>query len=123
MKIKLGENVKIDVWALLLIIAVVFLLIYFRFFNTAPDSGPSRETVKCIASKSTIYISTGCHACAAQEKLFGKNFMFLNIVDCLIEGQKCSQQNVTSVPTWFINGERHIGVQEIDVLLSLTGCS
>lgn len=122
MKIKLGEKVRIDAWLVLIILAVLVLVVYFRFFNNG-EEGLSKETVQCIASDSTIYISTGCHACAAQEALIGENFKYLNIVDCVIEGEKCSQNNITSVPTWFIKGERLEGVQQIENLLKLTGCS
>ena len=122
MRIKLGEGLSIDGKVAVIILIVLALFVYFRFFNDQ-EQGLSKETVQCIASGSKIYISTGCHACAAQEALLGDNFRYLDITDCLIDGDKCSQDNITSVPTWFINGEKRVGVQEIDTLLRLTGCT
>lgn len=123
MKIKLTKKLSIDSTTLIIILAVLLLVVYFTYFRGNGDIGPGAETVKCIASKSTIYISTGCVACKAQEELFGDNFKYLNIVNCLVEGQKCSQANVTKVPTWFIQGQRIEGVQQIENLINLTGCS
>jgi hypothetical protein len=58
------------------------------------------EISKCIASRSTLYVQTGCHACATQEALFGDYFKNLNVVDCFYQRDKCS--NVQYTPTWVI---------------------
>lgn len=123
MKVKLSKKISIDGTTLLIIVVVVLLVVYFTYLRGDGDNGPSIDTVKCIASKSTLYISTGCHACAQQEELFGENFKHLNTINCFIEGKKCGQANVTRVPTWIINEERMTGVQPIEKLISLTGCS
>ncbi|MFC1734085.1 hypothetical protein ACFL6I_27590, partial [candidate division KSB1 bacterium] len=121
--IKLSKKISIDSTTLLIILAVLVLVVYFTYFRGDGTDGPSIDTVKCIGSKSTIYISTGCHVCAQQEELFGENFKYLNIVNCFIEGEKCSQANVTRVPTWMINGEMMTGLQSIEKLINLAGCS
>lgn len=122
MKIKLTKKLSIDSVSLLIVIAIVVLVVYFSFFRDNNQPGPGKEITQCIASKSVIYISTGCHACEAQEKLFGDDFRYLDIVDCFIEGEKCGRENVTRVPIWIINGNRYSGVQPIEKLINLTGC-
>ena len=52
--------------------------------------------------------------------MFGDSFKFLNVVDCTGNWDKCL--GVTGTPTWVINGEKYVGVQEIEKLRNLTGC-
>lgn len=84
--------------------------------------GVSKTTTKCIASKSTLYFKTGCPYCEEQEELFGKNFKYLNVVNCTEEPGVCAIAGITGVPTWVIDGKNIEGVQSIEELKELTGC-
>ena len=124
MKIRLSDKIKVDVTLAIIIVIVVGLVIYFSFFN-GPDGNdnPSMKNLaECLSSKSVVYVSTGCVACAAQKEIFGEDFEYLTSVDCMIEGEKCSDAGITKVPTWFIDGKKYEGVQQIETLKSLTGC-
>ena len=103
--------------SILVIIAVVIIAIIL--INRTP-ADIEKETAQCIGENSVLYIQTGCHACATQEELFGDNFQYLNVIDCWIEEEKCS--DIVRVPTWIINEEQILGVQSIEKLKELTGC-
>ncbi|MFO8016276.1 MAG: hypothetical protein R6U32_04175 [Candidatus Woesearchaeota archaeon] len=126
MRVKLTEKLNIDAKSAVIIIIALGLIVYFGFFynNDGSQGSPINEdVVQCIASNSEIYISTGCVACQAQEEMFGNHFESLDIIDCVQQGDKCSEANISAVPTWVINGERYRGVQPIEKLINLTGCS
>jgi lipopolysaccharide export system protein LptC len=101
----------------LIFILVVIALIVFIYLKNNQHS--DEQVVRCIASHSTLYIATGCSACAYQEKIFGLNFRYLNTIDCAFTPEKCSD---IQTPTWIINGKKTVGVQSIEKLKELTGC-
>jgi len=80
----------------------------------------SDEIAKCIGENSMLYTQLGCHACQAQEDLFGESYQYLNKIDCFYEREKCAE--ITATPTWLINGEKYVGVQSIEKLKELTKC-
>lgn len=124
MKIKITDKLKIDAKIAAFILVIIAAGAYLLFFSQEDDANlPSMELTQCIGSKSTIYISTGCVACASQERLFGDNFKYLNIIDCMIFSDKCEKANITRVPTWVIGELTMNGVQQIDELKRLTQCS
>lgn len=104
------------------IITLIFVLITIGIIIFALSRGnySDKEKVKCIASKSILYVATGCSACNYQKNLFGDNFKYLNIIDCAVEPEKC--QNIQYVPTWLINNEKYQGAQSIEKLKEVTGC-
>lgn len=103
-------------------ISLIFILITIAviIFALSRGNGSNAETAKCIASKSTLYVATGCVACKYQEDLFGDNFQHLNVVDCAITPEKCL--DIQATPTWIINNEKLIGAQSIEKLKEATGC-
>ena len=104
----------------LIIIAVVVIAIYAL---TRSNANTDAELAKCIGSKSTLYIQTGCSACKKQENLFGTTYQYLNnTIDCLVKTQECVNKGITATPTWIINGEKSVGVRTIEKLKELTGC-
>lgn len=124
MRVKVTKKVGIDSNVLVIGLIIIAVLAYVILSGRGSNADiPDKSIVQCIASKSTIYISPGCHACASQKEMFGENFEYLNYVDCLVEGEKCSEENITRVPTWLINGQRLEGVQPIEKLINLTGCN
>lgn len=123
---------------IIIIIVILLVLIFIikvpisltnniQFSSSNPFTlsvGPDidQKTVDCIASKSKIYIASGCFACAKQENIFGDYFILLNTTDCKIEPQKCVQANITAVPTWVYNENHYEGVHTIDELKEIMSC-
>ncbi len=106
----------------IVIIAILGFSVYIIF--NKPASQISAETVKCIGQNSVLYTQTGCSHCADQEALFGDNLQYLNIIDCLKDGnmQKCIDAKIEGTPTWIIKNQSYVGVQTIEKLKELTGC-
>jgi hypothetical protein len=109
---------KKRVWITISIMLAIFLLAYIIL--NRPLSGTSEKVAKCIGENAVLYVQLGCHACEKQEKMFGENYQSLNIVDCWFESEKCF--NITTTPTWIINRQEYLGVQEIEDLRQFTGC-
>ena len=101
----------------IIITAIILLAVYINY-KKSPET--PEETAKCIGENSIIYTQLGCHACEEQEKLFGENYKYLNIIDCFFETDKCSEIKVT--PTWLIKGKTYEGLQSIEKLKEMTGC-
>jgi hypothetical protein len=111
---KLSKN---DLITFIIILAVIIIAIFtLRKDFPETDAGIS----KCIGENSILYSRLGCHFCEEQKKVFGDNYQYLTVVDCFFETDKCA--DITSTPTWIINGKSYIGVQKFDKLKELTGC-
>lgn len=104
---------------IIIVLAVIALAVYALTRN---NGNTDVELAKCIGSKSTLYLQTGCFACQKQEDLFGDTYKYLNVVDCLVKNQECLNKEITATPTWIINNEKIVGVQTIEKLKELTGC-
>lgn len=102
-----------------IILVLMVVLVAYSIINSSSDPTP-KDIAECIGSKSLLYVQLGCHACKAQEDLFGENYKYLNVVDCFFEENKCP--NIRGTPTWVINGKEYVGVQTIDFLKNQTGC-
>ncbi len=105
-------------WTVLTILAVVILAVVIL---SQENQTAEEETAKCIGENAALYVQLGCHACEAQEQMFGENVKYLNIIDCFYETDKCAGI-ITATPTWEINGNFYSGVQSIEKLKELTGC-
>jgi len=110
------------------VVVIILLLaggiIYFKNFQSAAIRDmPSEEVAKWIGEHSVLYVQTGCSHCVEQENLFGIEVKYLNIIDCLEEGniQKCIDAGIEATPTWIINNQKYEGVQSIEKLKELTG--
>ncbi len=111
---------RIKTWINILMFVIIISIILFIL--TKPDKviETDEEIVKCIAEKSTLYTQLGCHACGIQEDLFGKNYKYLDVVDCFYELDKCS--GIEATPSWKIKREFYRGVHTIKQLQELTEC-
>lgn len=109
----------------LIIIAIIIIIPLIIKFGHFPDgSDVLKNTAKCIGEKATIYTSESCIYCKKQEKMFGDNYQYLNIVDCKEEPQKCIEADITGTPTWVLeDGTKLIGVQDIEELKEATNCA
>jgi len=102
-------------------IVIIIGVIIFSIIIISKGNGVSKQTTMCIANNSELYTQLGCHACKNQEKLFGNNYQYLNVIDCWFEKEKCSEIRYT--PTWIINNEKYTGLKSIEELKELTGCN
>lgn len=102
----------------LVIILAVVILATLVLTRSHPDT--SEEVAKCIGENSLLYTQKGCHACEYQEKLFGENYQYLNVIDCWIEGEKCL--GIKGTPTWIINDQEYLGARSVEELKEITGC-
>jgi len=103
-------------------IIILTIIIFSIWILTRGNSNVDEELAKCIGENSILYVRTGCSTCEAQKDLFGDSIKHLQIIDCMTQAQECASNGITSVPTWIINGNRHVNVQSIDKLKSLTRC-
>jgi len=106
------------IWVTIIIILIV-ITISVVIINSR-SNGVSKEITECIGKNSELYTQLGCHACQTQEKMFGKNYQYLNVIDCWYERDKCA--NIQYTPTWIINNQKYTGIQNIEKLKELTGC-
>lgn len=102
-------------------ILIILAIITFSVVTIlSQKNGVSQQTTECIAENSKLYTQLGCHACEIQKDAFGKNYQYLNVIDCWFEREKCSE--ITYTPTWIINNQEYVGKQSIEKLKELTGC-
>lgn len=105
----------------LITILIIIGVLILSTIILSRGNGISKQTTMCIADNSELYVQLGCHACETQEKLFGENYQYLNIIDCFYELDKCEE--ITHAPTWIIDDKKYTGVQSIEKLKELTGCN
>lgn len=115
-------KMKKKVVSLGVIIIVVILFALFIILSKNHNVKVDVKVIKCIGSKSTLYVQKGCHYCERQEKMFGDQINSIDVVDCWYEREKCIEQGITATPTWIIYGNKYIGVHSIEELKNLTGC-
>lgn len=120
---KKEKLVTVGIIALVLILAGIIISFKTGLIGQAVKGMPSEEVAKWIGGHSVLYVQTGCIHCIEQEKLFGDNVKYLTVIDCLKEGntQACINAGIEGTPTWIINGQKYVGVQEIETLKELTG--
>lgn len=106
-------------WITFAVVVAVILLSIIILNRQHPET--SEEVAKCIGKNSILYTQYGCHACETQEKIFGENYQYLNIIDCF-EDQSACLGKIRGTPTWIIDGEKYIGVKSIEELRNITGC-
>ena len=112
-------NILIMIGIIVLIISSISAIIIIK---KSMQNHTKKEEILCIASKSEIYISRTCSACAYQKSLIGDYIRYFNMIDCMTETQKCAENEIMHVPSWIINGTKYEGVQSIEKLKELTNC-
>jgi len=114
--------VKKSVLITTIIISIILIFSVYILRGDKTHIDVNETFAKCLASESIMYMQTGCHACKQQEDLFGDNYKYLSIVNCLEEPLKCAVVEIEATPTWIINGQKYEGVQTIEKLKEVTGC-
>lgn len=107
----------------LILVVIVLIIIWgiYAYKNFIKEA-PLDKLMKCIASKSVLYTSTGCSHCENQKEILGKSIGYFKNIDCLKEPDKCEQANIHAYPTWIINEKKYEGAQSIKKLTELSGC-
>lgn len=104
------------------VLIIILIIIFSVIILNTSFSGISGEDAKCIGKNSELYVQLGCHACETQEKMFGENYKYLNVIDCFYKKDECIEKEITATPTWIINSKEYVGVQSIEKLKKLIGC-
>jgi glutaredoxin len=89
-------------------------------------SGPEEldSFAQCLTEKDVKMFGTEwCSHCKSQKALFGNSFQEVDYIDCDKNQQACANAGVTGYPTWQIEGQNYPGVQGLQKLASLSGCS
>lgn len=113
------QGMKVMITLIIIVVVVAGVIFFLRGLNKT-DLG--LETMACIAKNSSLYVSTGCSHCAAQEKDLGKYLGMFNITDCMVDTPICTELEISAVPTWVINNTQYSGVKSVEKLKELTGC-
>ena len=104
----------------LIIIAMISLILTINFVKS--NGTHEKNTMKCIAEKSQLFVSKTCGHCAEQKEILGENIKYFDIIDCTTEYEKCSTSNIVAVPTWIINNEKYTGKKSTSQLKELANC-
>lgn len=73
-----------------------------------------------------LYTTYWCPYCNRQQALFGSAVTKLQVVECDPQGknaqpEQCAQAQVSSYPTWQLNGQLYRGLQSLEELATLCG--
>ncbi|MGH7875605.1 MAG: vitamin K epoxide reductase family protein [Candidatus Binatia bacterium] len=112
-----------------LIMVLVLHSYYAGYWGGAP--GPEDPWVRGLAdslsrSDAKFYGASWCPHCQEQKKLFGSSVKRVPYVECSPGGPQapsapvCQDKNITSYPTWIINGQRYTGVLPLDELAKIS---
>lgn len=105
----------------------IFNVCVFLFILTGcASSGPGQfdSFAHCLTEKEvTIYGTEWCSHCQDQKAMFGSSFQYVDFVDCDINQDTCLRNGVTGYPTWIVENEKYPGVQSMNRLAQLSGCS
>lgn len=73
-----------------------------------------------------LYTTYWCPYCQRQQALFGSAVAKLQVIECDPQGkdaqpEQCAQAQVSSYPTWQMNGQLYRGLQSLEELATLSG--
>ncbi|MCK4588927.1 MAG: lamin tail domain-containing protein [Nanoarchaeota archaeon] len=113
------------------VILVVISMILIFFNNNSQNQEPVVKKIdyddfaKCLKQEKATYYgnSQDCPLCRTQEEMFGESFQYLKYVDCAEDAHRCANEKATQVPSWRIDWINYPGVQELNELSELSGCS
>lgn len=110
-------------------LVVIGLLLYFLVFTgSSPETPAGQDTPEgrlavCLNDQGvTMYGLPTCPHCQEQKDKFGDSFKHVNYVNCSENRDRCLNQGIETVPTWIIDGEKIVGLQELEELAEKAGC-
>lgn len=88
------------------------------------SDSPMDAFAKCTAKAGlTMYGAAWCSHCAAQKKLFGESFKYVNYVECPDNIQLCTDKGINGYPTWIDGaGKKYEGEQELSGIAKISVC-
>lgn len=95
--------------------------------NTASASAATLALVDHLNQQgATLYTTYWCPYCKQQQALFGSAVAKLQVVECDPKGanarpEQCTQAQVSSYPTWQVNGQLYRGLRSLEELATLSG--
>ncbi|MAF88932.1 MAG: hypothetical protein QGI80_00965 [archaeon] len=98
-------------------------------FVTAGHDYSLDSFTECLAeSNAVMYGAYWCPHCTTQKEMFGDSISGVLYVECDSKGKNtkpelCRQNNIQSYPSWIIDGRTYSGVQSLQTLSDITGCS
>jgi len=100
----------------------ILLLTGCQKTTTTTSEIDAGDLAKCLWEKWVkMYGTATCSHCIAQKKMFGKDFKYINYVDCGVTPEQC--QWLRGTPTReFSNWEKLEWRQELEVLKEKSGC-
>lgn len=103
---------------------IFFLLIISLFLMSCSPPPEPNQLALCLKEKGVImYGASWCPHCTEQKEIFGSAFANLTYVECTIEKQKCTDENIQYLPTWkFPDGTAISRVIPLEELAALSGC-
>ncbi|MFB6214401.1 MAG: glutaredoxin family protein [Candidatus Bipolaricaulia bacterium] len=104
------------------LVAIGLILYFLVFTGSGPDT-PAGQLAVCLNEQGvTMYGLPTCPHCQEQKDKFGDSFKHVNYVNCSENRDRCLNQGIETVPTWIIDGEKIVGVQELEELAEKAGC-
>ena len=122
----------------IIIIAIILVITGFViFFNSSstPNEkyGPYDDFIICLEKNDVkMYGNYASGESLMQMSLFQESLGLFEKSDIYVEcneygpnqkAEKCIKEGITSHPTWVINQRKYIGIQGLNSLSELTGCS
>ena len=117
-----GEH-NIVFWGL--IVALVVTGVFVLYGGDAPVAAPSGRAAfaACLSSKGvTMYGTDTCPACQTQKEMFDADFKNITYINCDINPEICTQNDIKKWPTWMYNGKAIEGVRTFGELAGISGC-
>ncbi len=96
-----------------------------------PEKGSTMDRfAKCLTEKGArMYGAYWNTETGNQKEMFGTSFEHVDYVECAnrhdprFQDDECVFMDIEGYPTWIIDGEMYAGIQPLDILASLTGCT
>ncbi len=110
-----------SVWFYILIVILVGIVL---LIINSSKPGEHDDFAKCLTEKEVkMYGTNWCHFCQQQKELFGKSFRHVDFINCDFNMEECLAAGAEGYPTWVINEEVYVGVQQLSELAELSGCN
>ena len=108
-------------------IVIIGVLLFFWLKNRP---GPYDSLTQCLTQHGVkMYGAFWCPHCAAQKKVFGSSWQYVNYVECSLpngQGQNdlCTAAGIEGYPTWeFAGGNRVPSELSVEQLTQLSNCT
>jgi glutaredoxin len=121
---------KGELWILGSIFVVLALIILYAGITglLVKDNGDYPDTpsqyddfAKALTNAGVkMYGADWCPHCQEQKKLFGNSFRFIEYVNCETQERQCQINDISSIPVWEVNGQKHLGVLTLQQLSELS---